>query len=176
MLRKMIGFGVLLSCVMLWSAVGYGQAPSQPGPEHAVFKKYVGNWKCEMTFPGGPPVTGTSTFALQFEGLHLAQDFQADLGGLKFQGKGVTSYCPVRKKYIGHWTDTMTASPMISSGTLSADGKVLTETGEGAGQNGLTKYKTVSEWKDDDTLEFKMYEIKDDAETEMMQITYRRQK
>jgi hypothetical protein len=58
------------------------------------------------------------------------------------------------------------------------DGKVLTYSGEGPGENGkLTKMKTTSEMKDKDTVIFKMYGVgKDGKDVEMVTITYKRKK
>ena len=55
--------------------------------------------------------------------------------------------------------------------------KTLTEEGEGPGHDGkLAKFKSVSTMSDNDTMEFKMYQVADGKETEMMSITYKRKK
>jgi hypothetical protein len=64
---------------------------------------------------------------------------------------------------------------MVMEGTYDAEKKAMTLTGEGPGMDGKpTKFKSVSEMPDDDTINFKMYmgDGKDPAFT----IAYKRKK
>jgi hypothetical protein len=163
------------SLLFVWALPALAQGPAQPGPEHEVFKKLAGKWDCQITLPGGGTASGSSTFRTELNGLHLVQEFEGNFGGLPFHGRGVTSYCPIRKKYLANWVDDMTATPTRSEGTLSDDGKKLTETGEGSdGQGGLLKIKGVTEIVSDDQLTYTMHGLMDNQETEMLKIIYRR--
>jgi hypothetical protein len=67
---------------------------------------------------------------------------------------------------------------MVMEGTYDKDNKVLTSTGEGPGMDGkMTKYKTVLEIKDNDTMLFSMSTPgKDGKDQTVMSITYKRKK
>jgi hypothetical protein len=84
----------------------------------------------------------------------------------------------VKKKYVGVWVDSMSASPMVSEGTYDKDGKVLTMTGEGPGPDGKpSKYKMTTEHKDKNTLFWTLYGPGPDGkEAPMFSITYKRKK
>ena len=91
-------------------------------------------------------------------GLWLLGSLESEFGGMKFQGRGMDSYDPAKKKYVGVWIDSMSTSPLVMEGTFDKEKKALTMAGEGPGMDGKpTKYKTVSEWKDDDTMHVGMY-------------------
>ena len=148
----------------------------QPGPEQKLLGKFVGQWDCEIGGPGGEKSTGTSRYRMELNGLHLLQEFKADLGGIEFQGRGTTSYCPLRKKYLSMWVDTMSGSPTMMEGTMSDDGQQLTEIGTGPGPEVLGNYKSTTQWQDENTFKFTLYMVADGNESELMSITYRRQK
>lgn len=165
-----------LACVTLLalSSLALAQAPAQPAPEHALFKKMAGDWDCTIN-ASGQQLTGRSSFRSEFNGLHLVQDFSGNFGGQEFHGRGTTSYCPVRKKFLANWVDDMTATPTRSEGSLSADGKTFTELGEGSdGQGGLLKVKGVTQLVSDDEMTYTMYSLQNNQETEMMKIVYKR--
>jgi len=145
-----------------------------PGPEHEMLKKLEGTW--EATAKGGGTETkGTMTYKMALNGLWLMSKFEGDFAGTKFEGHGMDSYDPVKKKFVGVWVDTMATSPLVLEGTYDKEKKAITMTGEGPGMDGKpTKYKTVSEMKDDDNMVFSLYMA--DAKDAMMTITYKRKK
>ncbi len=52
----------------------------------------------------------------------------------------------------------MSTTPMLMSGTFDKDKKALTMIGDGPGMDGKpTKYKSVSTYPNDDTINFSMY-------------------
>jgi hypothetical protein len=63
-------------------------------------------------------------------------------------------------------------------GNLDKDKKVMTMTGEGPWQQGTTaKYKSVTEFKDADTMNFSLVMVdKDGKEQPLAKITYKRKK
>src|SRR5262249_6308837 len=118
-----------------------------------------------------------ASWKLDFGGFYVIEDFEGEIAGMKFKGRGQTGYCPIKKSYCTTWIDNMSPSPMIMLGHFDKEGKTFTEEGEGPGQDGkLTKFKSVSKMADDDTINFVMYEVKDGKDTEMFTITYKRKK
>ena len=166
-------FAVVLFVPLVLSA----QQQPEPGPEHEKLKQMEGTW--DAVVKAGPQESkGKVTYKMEIGGLWLVSDFQGEFEGQKFTGKGLDSYDPIRKKYVGVWVDSMSTSPVISEGTFDKDGKVLTMTGEGPGQDGKpTKYKMVSEHKDKDNILWTMFGAGPDGkDAPMMTITYKRRK
>ena len=102
------------------------QAPegTKPGPEHEGFKKLVGTWDATVEMMGNKS-KGKATYELGLNGLWLLEHFTADLGGMKFEGMGATSYDPAKKKYVNVWIDSMATVPMVSEGTMKGDRMVM---------------------------------------------------
>jgi hypothetical protein len=163
--------------VCLVPAVALAQEPPQPGPEHEKFKELAGTWDATLNI-GGSEAKGTMKWKVELGGLWLTSEFEGDLGGQKFAGKGLDSYDPVKKKYVGIWVDSMSTSPLLSEGNYDKDGKLLTMTGEGPGPDGKPmKHKMTTETKDKDTLLWTMFAPGPDGkDAPMMSITYKRRK
>jgi len=165
------------SCLLALSlvTVSLGQEPPQPGPEHKKLKELEGTWDCIMKM-GPDESKAVATYKMDLGGLWLTSDFQGEFGGVKFSGKGLDGYDPIRKKYIGLWVDSMSTSPVTTEGTYDKDGKMLTMTGEGPGPDGkLTKYKLTTEHKDKYSMLVTMYGTGPDGkEGPMFTITYKR--
>jgi hypothetical protein len=142
---------------VLVAPLAKAQEPPKPGPEHEVLKKYEGTWDTTLKMMGMES-KGKSTYKMELGGLWLVTTYEGDLGGMKFQGRGLDSYDPVKKKYVSVWVDNMSTIPLLMEGTYDKAKKTLTMMGEGPGMDGKpTKYKAVSEWKDDNTVLFSMY-------------------
>ena len=106
----------------------------------------------------------------------LQSDFSGDLGGAKFHGHGLDGYDLNRKKYVGHWVDSMSSAPMDFEGNY--EGKVLVMTGESLGPDGKKqKFKNTTEVKDKDHFTFKMYMVTPEGkDTLAFSIEYTRRK
>jgi hypothetical protein len=129
----------------------------RPGPEHEVLKAREGTWETTMK-AGGMEFKGAVTYKMELGGLWLVGSMDSDLGGMKFSGKSLDTYDAARKKYVGLWVDSMSVAPVTMEGTLDKGTKTLTMEGSGPGPDGkATKYKSVSEMKDDDTVLMTMY-------------------
>jgi hypothetical protein len=148
-----------------------------PGPEHEKFKDLEGTWDATMSMQGMES-TGTMTWKVDLGGLWLVSEFKGEFAGMEFSGRGLDSYDPVKKKYVGIWVDSMTTSPMITEGNYDDSGNILTMTGEGPGMDGQpTDYKLTTERKDKDTLLWTMWgEGPDGQEEAQFTITYKRRK
>ncbi len=176
-MSKVTGVMVLCAASVLLAPVALAQPPQpKPGPEHALLKRLEGTW--EATVKGREESKGTMTYKMMLGGLWLVSDYQGEFMGQKFQGKGLETYDTAKKKYVGIWVDSMSTALMTYEGNFDKDGKVLTMTGEGPGEDGKpTKFKMVSEMKDKDTMVFTMSSPgKDGKEHTMMTITYKRKK
>jgi len=149
------------------------QEPPKPGKEHDHLKRLVGTWDAE-TKSG----KGTMTYTMGLGGRWLIGDFEGEFGGMKFQGKGLDTYDPATKKYRSVWVDSFSTAPRIMEGNLDKDNKVMTMTGEGPGQEGkTTKYKSITEITDADTVNFDMFMVEKDGKKQpMVKITYKRKK
>jgi len=151
-----------------------GQDAPKPGPEHEFLKKMEGNWDLTMKF-GGMETKGTVVYKMELGGLWLTSTLESELFGSKFQGRGLDTYDPAKKKYVAVWIDSMATSPMLMEGTYDKAKKQLTMTGQGPGMDGKpTTYKSVSEMPDDNTINFSMY--MGDGKEPAFTIVYKRKK
>lgn len=159
--------------VLLVPAVRAQEGP-KPGPEHEALKKLEGTWDATMKY-GGAESKGTMVYKMELGGLWLTSSFEGSFGGAKFSGKGLDSYDAAKKKYVGVWVDSMVTSPLIMEGDYDKEKKAVTLTGDGIGPDGAkTKFKSVTEMKDDDTMHFSMY--MGDAKEPAFTIDYKRKK
>ena len=148
------------------------QEPQSPGPEHKELAELTGTWDATLKMADGAEVKGESIFKVTCGGMWLESDFHVDFGGLKFHGKGLDGYDAAKKQYVAVWVDSMSGTPMIMHGTK--EGKVTTMVGEGAGPQGVAKYKTITTNESADRMSFKMMMLDGEKEQEMMTITYTR--
>jgi hypothetical protein len=141
----------------LVASTAFAQEPPRPGPEHEVLKRLEGTWDASMKLEGMES-KGVMTYKMEVGGLWLVSTFEGDFGGMKFSGKGLDTYDPGKKKYVGVWVDNMSTSPMILEGAYDKEKKTMTMEGEGPGPDGKPmKYKSVTEIPGDDTMTFRMY-------------------
>jgi hypothetical protein len=106
-----------------------------PGKQHELLKKYVGEWDVETTAwptPGAEPVKGKGMAknTLLFDGRYVKSGFEGAMMGMNFKGMEVIGYDLFQNKYVTFWVDNMSTAFMLTTGTLDASGKVLTDTGE----------------------------------------------
>jgi hypothetical protein len=124
---------------------------------------------------GGKDEKGTATYKMELGGFWLASTLECKIEGFAFTGKGLDGYCPVKKKYVSVWTDSMGPSPVVMAGDYDAGKKALTMTGEGPSMDGkMTTYKSVTVYPDPDT--FKMSMWVGDAKEPMFTVVYKRKK
>ena len=156
------------------------QAPVEPGPEHTRLTAKAGTWDAviEAVGPDGSPMQskGVSTLTSICGGLWITDDFEAEFGGSKFHGHGVTGYDATKGKYVGTWVDSMSTSVMALEGSFDQAGKVLTMTGMAPGMDGKpVQHRLVTTHKAADTTVFEMFVPGPDGkEIKVMTITYTR--
>jgi hypothetical protein len=171
-MKRILGAVLVLA---LW--VGSLQAQGvTPGKEHAFLAESAGEWTVKFDSPDGESSTGKAVNKMAHGGLWLTSTLEMKMPTGDFTGQGLDSYDPVKKKYIGIWVDSMSASPINLEGDRSEDGKTLTMTGKGPGPDGKpTDYKTVTVYLDKNKHTFKLWmgDIKGEP---MMSATYERVK
>lgn len=177
------------SCVLVLSLTGAAasgqEAPPlpKPGPEHGVLKMDEGTWDAIVETamaPGAPPATwkGVEVNTIGCGGLCLVTDFKSEMMGSPFHGHGVTTFDPAKKKYVGSWTDSMSAGLAVSEGTYDAAAKTFTGWMEGPDMTGkVTRSTSVSKHIDADHRVMTMFVPGPDGkETQAMKISYTRRK
>ncbi len=153
------------------------QEPAKPGPEHARLKEMEGTWDATVKMQGAES-KAVANYKMDLGGLWLTSTFQGDFGGMKFEGRGLDSYDPAKKKYVGVWVDSWSTAPMVMEGTFDKEKNIVTMIGEGPGPEGKpVKHRMVTKIKDKDTHDWTMYVVGPDGkEAEMLSITYKRRK
>lgn len=152
----------------------------KPGPAHDVLKADLGTWNAAVevvSAPGAPAMTstGVETNVLGCGGLCLVTDFKGTMmPGVSFEGHGVVTYDPAKKKYVGSWTDSMSTGLAMSEATWDPAKKALTGWMEGPDMTGaVVKTRSVSEHKDAKTRVLTVYAPGPGGkEFQMMRIVY----
>lgn len=155
-----------------------------PGDEHKALAKLAGKWKYtskmwETADAKPEESSGTSTMKMILGGRYLQQDFSGKAMGQPFQGMGFIGYNNLEKKYQSIWLDNMGTSPMNGTGSMDANTKTLTESGDYTCPMSSDKKREFrSEWKmiDDKNMTYTMYGPgpEDNKEFKQMEITYKR--
>jgi len=169
---------VAAAAMLSGAAVAQDMPMPKPGPEHKVLEMDAGTWDAtvETFMPGMPPTTskGTETNTIGCGGLCLISDFKSVTAGAPFHGHGTSAWDPAKKKYVGTWTDSMSAGISIGESTYDPATKTATGWMEGPDMTGkVVKSKAVGQYKDANTRVFTMYTIGPDGkEVPSMKITY----
>src|SRR5438132_12172911 len=150
-MRTVLSLAVVL---VLLACAAPAQEPVKPGPEHKKLHAMVGIWDATIHSKEGDS-KGTMTYKMGLGGLWLLESFESDFGGMKFEGRGATSYDPAKKKYVNVWIDSMSASPMISEGIYDSQGRMVMK-GEMPQGGKTTTVTMTSEMKDNDNMVFTM--------------------
>jgi hypothetical protein len=163
-------------------AVQEGAAPqmAQPSAEHKLLLEGVGTWDCALQLwmaPGEPEkMTGVET-SRALGPFHVLSEFKADMMGMPFEGHGVLSWDPAKKKFFSLWVDSTEPSPATMEGTYDAKTRTLTFTGRNTMMGELQAMREVVTLKDADHSTFEMFVTgADGKEKKTMQIDYTRKK
>ena len=186
---RLIRAALSLAVVPLMLAAGTvaAQAPEmpmpKPGPEHKLFQQDEGTWDAtvEMSMAPGAPATsrGVETNTVGCGGLCLISDFKGEMvPGQAFHGHGTSAWDPAKKKYVGTWTDSMSAGIAMGESSYDPATKIATGWMQAPDITGkVVKSKAVVEYKDADTRVFTMYNTGPDGkEVVGMKITYKRRR
>jgi hypothetical protein len=171
---KTVRWSCAVALAVLAAPAAQAQDFPKPGPEHEVLKKWEGIWDLTVRY-AGTESKGIVTYKMDLGGLWLVGSLETEFGGMKFSGRSMDTYDPVKKKYVGVWVDSMSTNPMLMEGTYDKAKNTMTMIGEGPGMDGKpTKFKSVSVMTDDNTIEFGMF--MGDAKDPAFTITYKRRK
>ena len=167
----------LCAALVLAGGSAVGQEAPGPGPEHKELARLAGEWVATIKGPDGE-TPGTMVARVECGGLWLATEFTGQMGGAKFQGRGLDGYDPASKKYVSVWVDSWSTKPLLFEGTMDAATKSLTMTATGVGMDGKpAKYKSVTRYPSADRQVFELYLVGADGKDEkMMTIEYARKK
>ncbi len=169
----------VFGAVVCLASVGVltAQEFERPGPEHARIKEFVGEWDAVMEM-GGQKSKATATYKSICDGMWIESDFQGDLGGFTFKGRGLDGYNQKKKKYVGVWVDSTSSAPLHFEGDIDPKTKLMVMTGESLGPDGKPqKFKNTTEFKDKDHFSFKMYMVDPDGKDQLaFTIEYARRK
>lgn len=150
MLRKLLwnlGLGLLVAAPAIVQEAKKGgddeaammarwQAYATPGEGHAALKPIAGSWTATVKMwmqPGASPQESAATSEAKWimGGRYLQEDVKGSFGGMPFEGRGLTGYDNLKKKYVGTWVDNMGTGIETSEGAFDAATKTLTSISEG---------------------------------------------
>jgi hypothetical protein len=96
------------------------------------------------------------------------------MAGAPFHGHGTSAWDPAKKKYVGTWTDSMSAGISVGESIYDPATKTVTGWMEGPDMTGkVVKSKAVGQYKDANNRVFTLYTIGPDGkEVPSMKITY----
>ena len=168
---------MLAALCLVATNVSFAQDFPKPGEEHERLKQYVGEWDAVMKM-AGQESKAKATHRTILGGMYVESDFEGDLGGLKFQGRGLDGYNLKTKKYVAVWADSLESEPMFMEGDYDPKSKMMVMTGESKDPNGKPqKFKTTTEMKDKDHFTFHMYMVQPDGKDQLaFSIEYTRRK
>lgn len=170
-----------LGLVFAGSVIAQEMQMPKPGPEHKLFQMDAGTWDATVEMfmaPGAPPMVsqGTETNTVGCGGLCLISDFKSEMAGAPFHGHGTSAWDPAKKKYVGTWTDSLSAGISLGESTYDAATKTATGWSEGPDMTGtVVKSKAVVQYTDADNRVFTMFTAGPDGkEVPTMKISYKR--
>lgn len=153
-----------------------------PGPEHKVLDYMIGTWDVTMKHwvaPDAPPMEskGTSTAEWILGGRYTRYMFNGDIMG-PFEGRGITGYDNIEKKYVAIWIDTMGTGVRHQLGTYDAATKTFTFHDEYKSPMGkMIKVRSTIQIIDNDKHVMTFYDTEaGKPERKGMEITYTRKK
>ncbi len=101
---------------------------------HAYFKKFAGDWTVTAkmwVFPGSEATVSQNKAhaELILGGRFLAMTFEGTMMGQPFEGRQLSGYDNLIKKYITLWTDNTSTAFYLTTGVLDPATNTMTETG-----------------------------------------------
>ncbi len=125
----------ILSIVMLSAALAWGQAPApaKSDPNHERLAMLAGDWNVDVTYvlPGGERRGSAQLHAEWILNRHfIRQEYAASMGQAALNTLQFVGYDPIRKKFTIVKMDNVDDAVLYSDGDVSADGRVITLTGE----------------------------------------------
>jgi hypothetical protein len=147
------------------------QPADEPGPAHKQFGELAGNWDVVIQYTiGDKQFTGKANCEakLILDGRYLQQDYNSQFQGKPYHVIQLLGYDSARKKSIEIKVDNRSTGLMHNEGSISADGKVITNEGEHLDPSTQKPYKlrTVTTIVDHDHFTLEWFHIKDGGQEE----------
>lgn len=154
-----------------------------PGEAHQALAPRVGKWDMTVRMfmsPDAPADESKATSEMKWilGGRYLADETKGLVGGMEFEGHGLTGYDNFQQVYVGSWIDNMSTGIMHQEGRYAADTKTFTFVGEGPdfATNKMARTRTVETWIDADHWKMEMFSPGPEGEYKSMEIDYARAK
>lgn len=153
-----------------------------PGEPHKVLEGLAGSWTTKTTWwmaPGAPPEesAGTSDVKVILGGRYIEDTAAGTAMGMPFEGRGITGYDNIKKKYISMWIDNMSTSLMTAEGTLDAKTNTINSKGEYLDPMGKKHKVRMTHKLEADTHVFTMFDTPPGKkEFKTMEMVYTRKK
>jgi hypothetical protein len=155
----------------------------KPGPEHKMLAHSEGTWEAKVKSfmdPKKPPEesTGTTVRKMVLDGRFLQEHTKNKIMGKPFEGRGLTGYDALRKKYVRSWADNFGTSIILAYGTYDEKAKTLTFTyEEEIPKMGKYRARDVLKFVSDDEQVFEIYQqMGSEPEVKALEVTYTRKK
>ena len=117
-----------------------GLAQDAPSKEHALLRRFVGEWEAKLAREGGSGErAGVETARLLLGGYWVVLELRGLYEGRPYEGHGLLGYDPGKKMFIGTWVDSMQTHMWMYTGTLDEAKKILTLSAEGPSWEDPTK-------------------------------------
>jgi hypothetical protein len=151
------------------------QESMTPGPMHQMLAKSVGDWKAEITTyedPSNPMKSeGTSSYEMILDGRYLQGNHNANFGDMEMNGRELSGYDNIRKKFFSTWIDNFGTGIMYQEGTFDEATKSITFTGTTTDPFGKEMgVRQIVKFIDDDNSFMEMYMIQDGKESKWMEM------
>jgi Protein of unknown function (DUF1579) len=144
------------------------------GPEHAFLKDGEGVWDATAKSKGMES-KGKLSCKAGLNGLWVFEHYEGEAGGVAFEGRGATSYDPVKKKFVNVWIDSMIPNPMVTEGSYDKEKKTLTLLGTMPTPDGKSMKATITiHYQDANTKVLTLKGNLDRTEVGIVEITYKR--
>lgn len=108
------------------------QVAGTPGEMHARLAADAGTWEGKSSMvmaPGMPAMESTNIMTVTpiMDGRYVQVTSEGDMPGMgSYKGQGIYGYDNVSQQFVAVWFDNMGTGIMNGTGTMSADGKVIT--------------------------------------------------
>lgn len=154
-----------------------------PNENHKRLEYMLGKWDCSVTIwePGmDAPMEsqgkGKNRWILGER--YISMHFKGSFFGMPFEGRGLTGYDNINKRYFSSWSDTMSTGITVDYGQYDEATDTFVYRGEFKSPLGkLEKTKTVIKVVSKDQHIMTMYMVPDEgAQIKHMEITYNRDK
>ncbi len=143
----------------------------EPGPVHKRLNDLAGTWDVALTYTfGGKEHAGKATCEAKWilDGRFLQQEYHSRFQGKPFHVVQLLGYDNPRKKTIEIMMDNLSTGLLHNEGSISDDGRVITNLGEGfdPSTNKPYKLRTVTTIVDNDHFTLEWFRINDGGKEE----------